>query len=76
MLNISKSNVLTTDKDSIWCILSIDKIRIKAKIKHIGKGKFKILGDESVDKYTGNSMNKFGLRWLHGFKHNLCTGWL
>jgi hypothetical protein len=54
MSNINKSNVLTTDKDSTWCTLSIDKVRVKAKIKHIGNGKFKILGDESGDKYAGN----------------------
>jgi hypothetical protein len=54
MLNINKSDVLTTEKDSIWCTVYIDKIRVKAKIKHIGRGKFKILDDESGDKYTGN----------------------
>jgi len=54
MSDIQKSEVRTTEKNCIWCTLSIDKIRVKAKIKHIGTGKFEVLDDESGRKYTGN----------------------
>jgi hypothetical protein len=54
MPNINKSDVLITEKNSTWCTLSIDKIRVRAKIKHIGGGKFEILDDESGGKYRGN----------------------
>jgi hypothetical protein len=57
MSNIKKSEVLITEKNSTWCTLSIDKIRVKAKIMHIGRGKFEILDDESGGKYTGNIMD-------------------
>ena len=54
MLNIENKNILDTKRNSTWCTLSIDKIKLKAKIQHIGRGKFKILGDENGDKYINN----------------------
>jgi hypothetical protein len=37
-----------------WCNLSIGDIKLKAKIQHRGRGKFKILNDENGDKYINN----------------------
>ena len=35
-----------------WCLISIDGREIKAKIIHMGRGKFKILDDKD-SKYVG-----------------------
>lgn len=53
MSNIKEKEILATEEGS-WCTLSIHKVRIKAKIKHIGGGKLEILDDENGGKYTGN----------------------
>jgi len=37
---------------STWCMLSINEVEMKAKIKHMGRGKFKILSDENGGEYT------------------------
>ena len=37
---------------SAWCNLSINEIEMKAKIKHMGRGKFNILTDKSGGEYT------------------------
>jgi hypothetical protein len=37
---------------SAWCNLSINETEVKAKVKHIGRGKFKILTDENGGEYT------------------------
>jgi hypothetical protein len=51
MLNLKK----TDTQHGSWCTLSIDKNRVTAKIRHIGRGKFKILATENGDtKYINN----------------------
>jgi hypothetical protein len=45
------SSSIITEKESSWCTVSIDEFSLKAKIIHIGRGKFKILGDEKEGKY-------------------------
>ncbi|HZA69417.1 MAG TPA: hypothetical protein VE548_06930 [Nitrososphaeraceae archaeon] len=51
--NINSKEVHKLEKDSsAWCKLSIKETEVKAKIKHMGRGKFKILTDESGGEYT------------------------
>lgn len=33
--------------DGTWCLVSIGDERVKAKIMHVGRGKYKIVEDES-----------------------------
>ena len=33
--------------DGTWCLVSVEDERIKAKIMHVGRGKYKIVEDES-----------------------------
>jgi len=52
-LNINSKEVHKLENDSsTWCKLSINETEVKAKIKHMGRGKFKILTDESGGEYT------------------------
>ncbi|MDQ6666940.1 MAG: hypothetical protein M3Y53_01790 [Thermoproteota archaeon] len=47
--NFSKA----AERRSCWSVLSIDGLRIEAKIIHKGRGKFKILEDIYRGKYIG-----------------------
>lgn len=50
--NTNSKEAYKFEKDSsAWCTLSINEIEVKAKIKHMGRGKFKILADEHGDEY-------------------------
>jgi len=40
------------ERYSCWCFLLIEGTEFEARIKHIGRGKFKILNDEYGGKYT------------------------
>ncbi|MGA7369084.1 MAG: hypothetical protein WBX01_08140 [Nitrososphaeraceae archaeon] len=48
----SKEAYKLENDSSAWCTLSINEIEMKAKIKHMGRGKFKILADENGGEYT------------------------
>jgi hypothetical protein len=51
--NINSKEVRKVENDSsAWCKLSINETDVKAKIKHMGGGKFKILADEHGDEYA------------------------
>lgn len=51
--NINSKEVHKLEKvSSAWCNLSIYETEVKAKIKHMGRGKFKILTDEKGGEYT------------------------
>jgi hypothetical protein len=51
--NTNSGEVYKLEKDSsAWCTLSINEIEMKAKIKHMGRGKFKILADERGGEYA------------------------
>jgi hypothetical protein len=58
MLNLKNRRTLDAqddnDNSSSWCTLSIDEAKLRAKVQHIERGKFKILADENGDKYTNN----------------------
>ncbi len=40
------------EKTASWCMISMDGSKIKVKIKHIGRGKFKVVNDEREGKYS------------------------
>lgn len=50
MLN-PKKNDTQHDNNGSWCTLLIDNIMVTAKIRHVGRGKFKILAAQNGDKY-------------------------
>jgi len=51
--NIESKEEHELDNDSTtWCTLSINETEVKAKIKHMGGGKFKLLADEHGDEYA------------------------
>jgi hypothetical protein len=51
--NINSKEVHKLEKvSSARCNLSINETEVKAKVKHIGRGKFKILTDENGGEYT------------------------
>jgi hypothetical protein len=50
--SINSDYSTTAEKYSCWCILFIDGIKIEAKIKHKGRGKFKIVEDKFNAKYV------------------------
>jgi hypothetical protein len=50
-INSKKVQKLVKDS-STWCKLSINETEVKAKIKHIGREKFRIITDKSGDKYA------------------------
>lgn len=51
--SINSEEVHKLEKDlSTWCKLSINETEVKAKIKHMSRGKFKILTDERGGQYA------------------------
>jgi hypothetical protein len=41
------------NEGSSWCTIEINDRRIRASIKHVGRGKFLILDDNNEGKYSG-----------------------
>jgi hypothetical protein len=41
-----------SEKDSEWCSVLIDESEVKRRIKHVGRGKFRITDDMNEGKYT------------------------
>ncbi|PWU82338.1 MAG: hypothetical protein DLM72_02330 [Candidatus Nitrosopolaris wilkensis] len=69
MSNISKSDVLAEEEPHL-VHSTIDKVRVRAKIRYISRRKFKILGDEHRDKYTGNIVDMSDIyycKYLHNW---------
>jgi hypothetical protein len=42
-----------SDSDSSWCNLLINGSNIRAKIKHVDSGKYRIIEDKNDGKYVG-----------------------
>ena len=42
-----------SDSDSSWCNLLINGSNVRAKIKHVGSGKYRIIEDKNDGKYVG-----------------------
>jgi len=49
----SVSNKNDSDTDSSWCNLLINGSNVRAKVKHVGSGKYKIVEDKDDGKYIG-----------------------
>ena len=45
---------VATERCFCWAVLSIDRLKIEAKIIHKGRGKFEILEDNYRGKYIGD----------------------
>jgi hypothetical protein len=50
MLNRNKS----VKKDESWCIISVNGIKTKVQLRHLGRGKFRVVNDESQGNLIGN----------------------
>ena len=42
-----------SDNDSSWCKLLINGSNVRAKVKHVGSGKYRIIEDKDDGKYVG-----------------------
>jgi hypothetical protein len=42
-----------SDNDSSWCNLLINGSNVRAKVKHVGSGKYRIIEDNGDGKYVG-----------------------
>jgi len=42
-----------SDNDSSWCNLLINGSNVRAKVKHVGSGKYRIIEDNGDGKYLG-----------------------
>jgi hypothetical protein len=42
-----------SDNDSSWCNLLISRSNVRAKVKHVGSGKYRIIEDNGDGKYVG-----------------------
>jgi hypothetical protein len=42
-----------SDSDSSWCNLLINGSNVRAKIKHVGSGKYRIIEDKNDGIYVG-----------------------
>lgn len=41
------------ESDSSWCNLLISGSNVRAKVKHVGSGKYRIIEDKDDGKYVG-----------------------
>ncbi|MEP6576898.1 MAG: hypothetical protein ABJB85_10765 [Nitrososphaerota archaeon] len=42
------------EKDDTWCTISVNEIKTKVLLHHVGRGKFKIIEDQSNGTLVGN----------------------
>ena len=47
MLNLKKNDT-QHDNNGSWCALLIDNNKVTAKVRHMGRGKFKILAAQNI----------------------------
>ena len=43
----------SSDSDTSWCTVILNESTIRAEVKHVGRGKFRIIDDKSDGKYIG-----------------------
>lgn len=43
----------SSDNDSSWCTIVLNESTVRAKVKHIGAGKFLIISDKNGGRYIG-----------------------
>jgi hypothetical protein len=54
MLSTINNGETLSQKNSSWCIASINEVKKRVKITHIGRGRFKVISDEEGDRYIEN----------------------
>lgn len=47
----------SSDNDSSWCTIVLNESTVKAKVKHIGAGKFRNISDKNGGRYVGKIVN-------------------
>ena len=50
---INNSVISYQERKSSWCLVSINDVKRRVKIVHIGRGKFKVINDEGT-RYSSN----------------------
>ncbi len=45
------------EKGDTWCTISVNDIKTKVLIRHLGRGKFKVVKDESKGNLIGNVLD-------------------
>jgi hypothetical protein len=51
---INNSVISYQERKSSWCLVSINDVKRRVKIVHIGRGKFKVISDGEGDIYADN----------------------
>lgn len=54
MLSTINNSETSSQKNSSWCLAFINEAKMRVKIIHIGRGKFKVISDEEGDRYIEN----------------------
>ncbi len=53
MLSRNKS----VEKDETWCTISVNGMKTKVQLSHLGRGKFKVVNDESEGSLIGMELD-------------------
>jgi hypothetical protein len=51
---MSKDNL---DKDNTWCVISVNDVKTKVLMRHLGGGKFKVIDDRSGGNLIGKKLD-------------------
>ena len=46
-----------SDNNSSWCNLLTNGSNVRAKVKHVGSGKYRIIEDNADGKYVGKAVD-------------------
>ena len=55
-MTINRSTISSQEKNSSWCLVSINQAKKKVKLVHIGRGKFKVIAGEEGDRGNDNKI--------------------
>jgi len=50
-------NKKTLGKNDTWCTVLFDNIKTKVQVRHVGRGKFKVVNDESEGSLIGKELD-------------------
>jgi len=50
-------NKKTFGKNDTWCTVLFDNIKTKVQVRHVGRGKFKVVNDESEGSLIGKELD-------------------
>jgi hypothetical protein len=48
---------LDVEKNEAWCTVSVQDVNTRVAVRHVGKGKFKIVNDEMNGNLVGNILD-------------------